>query len=88
MLQKIKNWWVGEFVPTPLSEILGGTPETERFKKPKTRIFIESLWSFWDRHWFAILTLLVALLAIGVTLFVHFDSKTPSKTTHKQGNPE
>jgi heme/copper-type cytochrome/quinol oxidase subunit 2 len=69
-----------------LDEVLEKKPPTERFKKPKTRIILESLWSFWLNRWTVIIPIFLTIIGIMVALFIHFDPNPQSKTTHKKSN--
>lgn len=87
MIQKIRKWWRGEYIPTPLSEILEETPPTERFKKPAIRIALESVWKFWLARWVVILPV-IAVLVVGVmtnttNLFIYFHKQPQEVPTHE-----
>lgn len=91
MIRKIRKWWRGEFIPTSLSEILGETPPTERFKKPAIRIALESIWKFWLARWVVILPV-IAVLVIGVmtnttNLFIYFHKQTQEVPAHESKAP-
>lgn len=86
MIHKVRTWWRGEFSSPSLDEVLEKIPPTERFKKPRTRIRLESLWSFWLNRWTVVIPIVLTIAGMIVVLFVHFDSKTQSKATQKQGN--
>lgn len=68
IVQKVKNWWRGEYIRPSLGEILGEEEPTERFRRP---YFVRSLYvvrRFWLAHWQWIIATALAIIGIIVAL--------------------
>ena len=74
MLQKLKDWWRGEFISTPLDKILDGD-EFDNIKKPKTRLALESIAKYLKERHMPLLGVFIGIATIITMLYIHEDSK-------------
>lgn len=70
MFKQIKQWWSGEFTPTPLKSVLSGEA-FENVTRPWPVRVGRAIWRFYMRHWqwlwstaIAVVTIYVSALAI------------------------
>ena len=81
IINKIKKWWEGEYIPPPPEDYIGNMPIVSAGynKKP----FLKHLWLFWKKEWKILLPIIVGA---AVALFIHFNSKSTSKAEQEKNN--
>jgi len=83
IITKIKKWWDGEYVaaknnPGDSVIFIGGSYERHWSSR-----FAHTLFEFWIKHWKVLLPIIAGAF---VALFIHFDSKTTSKSKQEKTN--
>jgi len=80
MFNKICSWWKGELIIVNTSIYNGAY-----YKQPLIAKFIKTTCLFSMNHW---AVLFPTILAAGVALFIHFDSKTSSKPKQEKDHQQ
>jgi len=82
IIVKFKKWCEGEYIPVSV-ERAGDVVMVlnEHYKKPPILVFFNRLWNFWKDNWKILLPIIIGAI---VALFIHFDSKSTSKTEQEK----
>ncbi len=82
---KFKKWREGEYIPPPPNDPSSTLVicSAGYYKKPLIVNLFHRLWDFWKKTWKILLPLIITAI---VALFIHFDSKSTSKTEQEKKN--
>ena len=89
IIHKLKTWYRGKHIPYSMEEMIElQRPRylekqeslPNRFEPPTIAKILTTICRSWIRNWKILLPVIIAIVGIAVTLFIHFDSKSSSKT--------
>ena len=83
IINKISNWWRGEWQEPTMEEIFEHDEIPDKYKHHWSASLARLIRSFWLKHWKALLPIIVGT---SVALFIHFDSKSTSETKQKENH--
>ncbi|MCK4402011.1 hypothetical protein KAW08_06900 [bacterium] len=93
IIYRIKAWWHGKCLsPTEeqwqkgfVVEDITHYPLSRRVLKCIFILLPKTIFAFWLRHWKTLAIIIVMLISIAVTIFVHYDSKRSTTQKGKKG---